>query len=210
MEKMSTEKRSEILDAAIKLFSEKGFERTTVDEIATKANVGKGTIYLYFENKEHIFLTIIEEGMSQLRRFFQQMSKEENFLSLLRELIFSYLKFAEDNREIYRLFLKERLAMRLFDEDTLGRRFMEMHHELHQFMTEFMQRGMDEGALRPADPGYLGMALNGIISHTVFYWLFTNEQQPLTGLTDALYRLFLTGAANDFNLNISGGVRDVS
>ena len=53
MEKISTdEKRLEILDAAMRLFSERGFERTTVDEIATLANVGKGTIYLYFENKE--------------------------------------------------------------------------------------------------------------------------------------------------------------
>lgn len=210
MEKMSTEKRSEILDAAIKLFSEKGFERTTVDEIAAKANVGKGTIYLYFQNKEHIFLAIVEEGISYLNQLFHRVTKEKDFQSQLRELISAYLKFAEVNREIYRLFMKERLGMRLYDDDTFENRFMKIHHELYQFMTEFMQRGMDEGVLRPADPGYLGMAFNGMLSHYVFHWLFTNDQQSLTGLTDTLCHLFLYGAAINPNIHVSGGVQNVS
>ena len=210
MEKMSTEKRSEILEAAINLFSVKGFERTTVDEIAAKANVGKGTIYLYFRNKEHIFLAIVEEGISYLKQLFLQVTKEKDFTLQLRELILSYLKFAEDNREIYRLFMKERLAMRLCNDSIIEKRFIEMHHELYQFFTDFMQRGMDEGVLRPADPGYLGMALNGIISHCVFHWLYSNDQQPLTKLTDTLCHLFLKGAASNLNLHVSGGVQDVS
>ena len=70
MEK-NADKRQEILDAAIKLFSERGFEKTTVDEIAARANVGKGTIYLYFENKEQIFFAVIKEGMTEINRRFE-------------------------------------------------------------------------------------------------------------------------------------------
>ena len=63
MEKINNEKQMEILKAAVDLISERGFERTTVDEIAARANVGKGTIYLYFKNKEEIFIDIIENGI---------------------------------------------------------------------------------------------------------------------------------------------------
>ena len=82
MEKISTEKRPEILDAAMKLFSERGFERTTVDEIATRANVGKGTIYLYFENKEQIFFAVLETGLLQINQIISEnLSAKTDFLT---------------------------------------------------------------------------------------------------------------------------------
>jgi AcrR family transcriptional regulator len=53
--------RQAIMDAAIKLFSEKGFEKTSVDELAKEAGVGKSTIYGYFHTKNEIFLAFCED-----------------------------------------------------------------------------------------------------------------------------------------------------
>ena len=53
--------RKAIVDAAIKLFSEKGFENTSIDELAKEAGVGKGTIYGYFQTKNEIFLAFCED-----------------------------------------------------------------------------------------------------------------------------------------------------
>jgi len=54
---------SEILDAALKVFSEKGFAGARMDDIARRAGVTKGTIYLYFENKEAVFKTLVRDSI---------------------------------------------------------------------------------------------------------------------------------------------------
>lgn len=210
MDKISTKKRREILDAAIKLFFEKGFDRTTVDEIASKANVGKGTIYLYFENKEHIFLAIIDEAITELYHLFERITVQKNFLDQLKELIFAHFKYVEEHRELYGIFMKERLGMRLWDEDNLRSRFMGIHQKFHQSITELMQRGIDQGIIRPIDPAYLGMAFSGMVSHFAFYWLFTNDSQPLTQFTKTIFTLFLKGVENPNNQNVPGGVSHAS
>jgi AcrR family transcriptional regulator len=60
-EKKKKKTRQAIMDAAIRLFSEKGFEKTSVDELAKEAGVGKSTIYGYFHTKNEIFLAFCED-----------------------------------------------------------------------------------------------------------------------------------------------------
>lgn len=61
-----SDKRSLITEAAIEVFAEKGFRQARVSDIAEKAGVADGTIYLYFKNKEDILLSIFEEKMDQM------------------------------------------------------------------------------------------------------------------------------------------------
>lgn len=54
----------EILDAALAAFAEKGFSATRVEDIAARAGVSKGTVYLYFESKQDMFRALVREGMA--------------------------------------------------------------------------------------------------------------------------------------------------
>jgi AcrR family transcriptional regulator len=54
---------AEILDAALKVFAQKGFAAARMDDIAKEAGVTKGTIYLYFENKEAVFKSLVRESV---------------------------------------------------------------------------------------------------------------------------------------------------
>jgi AcrR family transcriptional regulator len=74
---------SEILDAALKVFAEKGFASARMDDIARRAGVTKGTIYLYFENKEAVFKTLVRDsigatlaGVTANARDFEGSSKD--------------------------------------------------------------------------------------------------------------------------------------
>jgi len=58
--KPAEERRKDILDAALRLFSKRGFNETTVGDIATEAKMGTGTVYLYFPSKEHVLLGLHE------------------------------------------------------------------------------------------------------------------------------------------------------
>ena len=61
MQVKKEEKREKILKAAMELFAEKGFENVTTMEIASKASVGKGTLYTYFQSKEEIFFRVVQK-----------------------------------------------------------------------------------------------------------------------------------------------------
>lgn len=68
--KMRSELRKrQILECAKKIFSEKGFYDTQVDDIVEMARIGKGTIYQYFRNKEDVFLTLLESFVSEWEKF---------------------------------------------------------------------------------------------------------------------------------------------
>jgi len=61
---------SEIIDAALELFVEHGFTATRLDEVAARAGVSKGTVYLYFENKEELFCSVVQEViLPEIQRF---------------------------------------------------------------------------------------------------------------------------------------------
>lgn len=66
--------RKEILESAKNLFSEKGFENTTMDQIANRADVSKGTLYNYFVSKDALILAIAAEGYEKLADMFEGAS----------------------------------------------------------------------------------------------------------------------------------------
>lgn len=194
MEKLSNEKRMEILKAAIDLFSENGFERTTVDEIAARANVGKGTIYLYFANKEQIFIAIIESGIQYiLNRMNEILNQSGDFQERFQELLMQHLQFAENHRKFYRLFIKEGFNLKLIGDNDSQARILEMYQKAHQQLTEFMQIGIDQNQLRDGDPDVFAFAFSGILSHFCFHWLTERENDSLVEQMPVILDLFYNG-----------------
>ena len=100
--------RKAIVDAAIRLFTEKGFEQTSMNELARAAGVGKGTIYGYFKAKEEIFLAYceaeIEFAFAALDR---KIDEEAPLVDQLVAHMMGQLTFVTGNREFGRLFARE-------------------------------------------------------------------------------------------------------
>lgn len=194
MEKLSNEKQMEILKAAVDLFSERGFERTTVDEIASRANVGKGTIYLYFENKEKIFIAILEEGIQTvIRKMEQILSESGDFRKRLQTLLTEHLQFADEHREFYKVLFKERLNMKLIGDKGAQDRIIEKHKKTHQLITQFMQVGIDQNQFRNGDPNMYAFAFNGIVSQFCFHWLSESRSDSLVNQVLVIMDLFYNG-----------------
>jgi AcrR family transcriptional regulator len=143
------ERPQEILEAAFAEFSRNGYATTTLDQIAERAGVTKGTIYVYFENKEHLFISMVRELMKVALDAVHEISTREDGTTaeLLRELFaFIYQNIVEDRRrrEVVRMLIAE--ASRF---PALADRY---HEEIHQpcmeLFTQAIQRGMDRGEIR--------------------------------------------------------------
>lgn len=91
--KISPEKRNRILTVATEEFANNGFENTSIQQIAKKAEISVGSVYKYFENKEELFSMVVKEGLSRLEELLlEQSSSNEDIMikaeKVLRELIY--------------------------------------------------------------------------------------------------------------------------
>lgn len=91
--------RQAILDSALNLFYEKGFSRTTFDEIARRINLTKGAVYWHFRNKADLLAEIIKQNFSARRE--QQLAKERSILTIsdLRQAIIDDANEIANNKD---------------------------------------------------------------------------------------------------------------
>ncbi|MEM1418597.1 MAG: TetR/AcrR family transcriptional regulator [Myxococcota bacterium] len=97
----SGDKRERILSAAIRVFAKNGFYSTRVSEIAKAAGVADGTIYLYFENKDHVLISIFEDRIGQLIEVMREVaSAADDPRERIRRIIALQLGQVEANRDL--------------------------------------------------------------------------------------------------------------
>ena len=107
-EQKKLETKQAIQDAAVKLFAEKSFEKTSIEDIASEAGIGKTTVYGYFSTKNEIFISYCDE---ELDHAFAQLqatdSAEKSLLDLLVDFFMIKFTFVTKNREFGRQMLRE-------------------------------------------------------------------------------------------------------
>lgn len=107
-EQKKQQTRKAIIDAAVKLFTEKGFEQTSMNELARAAGVGKGTIYGYFKAKEEIFLAYCEAELDfAFEALDRKLDEEASLVDQLVAYMMGQITFVTANREFGRIFARE-------------------------------------------------------------------------------------------------------
>src|SRR5215469_7568076 len=143
------ERPHEILEAAFAEFSRNGYATTTLEQIAERAGVTKGTIYVYFDNKEHLFISMVRELMKVTLDTVQDMFErhEGSTADLLRaQFSFIYQHIVQDRRrrEVVRMLIAE--APRF---PALADRYHEgIHRPCLDLLQKAIQRGIDRGEIR--------------------------------------------------------------
>ncbi len=103
-EREKERRREEILDAAQRVFVEKGLTTATVDDIAMAAELSKGTLYLYFESKEDIYVALMMRGLRLLYSVFNEIiSREASVVKILRLMEGAYTEFFNTQRNYFRM-----------------------------------------------------------------------------------------------------------
>ncbi len=174
------ERPQEILEAAFAEFSRNGYAMTTLDRIAERAGVTKGTIYVYFENKEHLFISMVREitkaTLDTVRGMFD--SHEGSTAELLRaQFSFIYQHIVEDRRrrEVVRMLIAEaprfpELADRYHDE--ILRPCLEM-------LKLAVQRGIDHGEIRKSSIIDSPQVIIAPIALVDLWMMMFDDRQPL-------------------------------
>lgn len=149
-EREKEHRREEILDAAQRVFFEKGLPAATMDEIADTAELSKGTLYLYYKSKEDLYLGVMMRGMQVLLEMFTEVAKSgESAARMLIRLGDAYVSYFNTHKDYFRMmhFLQTPQFHKQVNDEMkitcgiLNRRIWDLANGI-------LQRAIDEGTLR--------------------------------------------------------------
>lgn len=149
-------RRNQIIDAAERVIFSKGLEQSTMDEIAKEAELSKGTLYLYFKNKNELYMAITKRGSDILNNRFAKVfasAHDHTGIELIRLIGETYLDFVSENPDYFRAFMYyESLSdVEELKESGYAQSCEENRREAFNFMIRALQIGMQDGTV---DDGY--------------------------------------------------------
>jgi AcrR family transcriptional regulator len=169
-ERKKEETRTRIFRAAIRLFRDRGFESTTVDEITEKADVAKGTFFNYFPRKESVLAYLseirLEEALDSAGAI---LASPKTAREKLLELISTAVEVYESDRELSRYVMVGLIQRAFAPEEEVSVRWQNL-------VVRFIQHGQATGELRQdLDPERAAFVLRSVSISTVFMWVACPE-----------------------------------
>jgi len=163
-EREKEQRKNDIIDAAEKVIFSKGLETATMDEIAEVAELSKGTLYLYFKNKEDLYLAIHARGTRILRQMFEKAAhKHEQGLDKALSIGYAYLEFSHRYADYYNAMIYyESHAVELTDEDSFAHACLQEGEAALQVLAEAIAGGIADNSIRSdVDPFKTALILWG-------------------------------------------------
>ena len=107
-------REKELLEAALKVFIEKGYKGTTTSEIAKVANISEVTLFRYFRNKEEIFMLSVQPVMQESMRMLKLDAKHEQFKESLRKALIDRVQYINKHHQVIKLILNEQMLLETY------------------------------------------------------------------------------------------------
>ncbi|MGB9589901.1 MAG: TetR/AcrR family transcriptional regulator [candidate division WOR-3 bacterium] len=188
-------KRQDILDAARKVFSARGYYQATMDEIASEAGVAKGTLYLYYPSKAHLLLACVKEMMDSLAGGMRDMleeyeGKDVSPVDIIRYAIGIYLNHLNRNKEMLVTAVREGevSAMEIGGED-LRKEILSHIWGYTEYVSATLEKGMNSGVIRKGNPRIMALGLMGVAQNITMYHLYNEPNKDLTELLEDIVEL---------------------
>lgn len=186
------EAETRLLESALTLFSEKGYEGTSIREIIEGAGVTRPVLYYYFENKEDLFTRLVETKFSELVGKIEEVKETMEGTGPRLKAIISYaFELAEHSPEAVRLILQVFFAP---PQQGPGMDRRKLAHMRFRHIADIMQEGLDNNELSGGDAHSLGLVFLGIMDMHVMAKTNRPETRLTRELAEGLVDLFLGGA----------------
>ncbi|MDZ4860201.1 MAG: TetR/AcrR family transcriptional regulator [Candidatus Hydrogenedentes bacterium] len=190
----ANEAEKRLLSSALGLFSEKGYEGTSIREIIERAGVTRPVLYYYFENKEHLFRKLVESWFIELVEDMDRaLSGVEGLRQQLETVVINIFEHAERSPQVVRLifhtFFAPRYQTPKLDKDNLW-------ESRYSRIRKIMEVGVASGTFTGRDPETLAMAFCGMMDMHIMVKINRPHTTLPRELGVALVDLFIEGATS--------------
>jgi len=180
------ERRERILDAALAVFTRRGYREATMDEVAEAAATSKGGVYFHFPGKEALFLALLERSATLLlERTQQALQAAPDPAGKLDAALEVVLRLFASHRGLARLFLVEALAAGPAIQEAL----LAIRRRFAALIASELARARQDGLIGPLDPQLAATACFGAIYEVVTQWLLSGSPADLAEAAPELRRL---------------------
>ena len=163
-------RRQELMDAAVKVFKEKGIAKTTIADITEAAGVAKGTFYLYFDAKEHLLGALkerfVDEILEHATALYARVGQDD-WESLLDATVESMVDFIIERQDMMHVMVQEGVTP---ETKSL---YAECEARVVQMFATAIKIGMDSGIFHTSDPEMTGRlmhaAMEGALEKAILY-----------------------------------------
>jgi AcrR family transcriptional regulator len=177
-------RENEIIQAAKELFTLKGYENTSIDDIAAMVELSKGTIYLYFESKDALFYAVSKSGLALMRDMFKNAVKEQELgLSQFAAIGLSYADFWERYPEYHHLLHRMPVVKPPEGSGPHGKEYASLSEEIMGIMVRSIEVGIDDGSVRSGlDPKVVAFCISSSLQGVLEVWEASREQMERMGM----------------------------
>jgi AcrR family transcriptional regulator len=198
-EQLIIARRNQILDAATKVFAEKGFHPTTIKDIAREAGIADGTIYIYFENKTALMLGILDR-MNESERRDVDLSQltEGDFRSLMKAYLRHRLMVLKaDNFEIFRVVVSEILV----NKELRELYYQKIVEPTFILAEKYFKQLAEQRIIKPTNIGLTMRAISGMVLGLSLEYIIGDKtlESQWDDLPDLLTDMILDGLGGDLS-----------
>jgi len=181
--------RRKILDSAARIFSEKGYYGSVVDDIVKASGTSKGAVYFYFQSKEQIFLSLVETYVGTVAQELQAaVHRSRGLMAQVEAAVATLVRSFQAHRPLAKIVL--------IDWPAAGAEFQGKRIALKAMLVEvlrgYLDRAVQDGKIASQDTELAAYVWIGAISEVVVRWLSTGKPSPLEEVLAPLTRLLLS------------------
>ena len=161
-----------IFNTAVKLFSDKGYDNASVEEITAIAGVAKGSLYYHFAKKEDIFDLILQEGMKLLRNSIEIKTRNcESSLDKIKAIILVEINVIVKYEEFLNVVLSQ-----IWGEEEKNKKCKKAVFEYIKIIEEIVQEGIENGEFYDGDVEAISAGIFGVTCSSLIYRLKRNRE----------------------------------
>lgn len=190
------DKRADIVNAGIRIFSRKGFNRCSVEDILQEAHVARATFYSYFDSKKDLFVELVD-GI--LNTMFEIVARElgdipstiDELKEKTKNTLFALYTYFSENWEFSAIYIKEVMGM----NPEIDFRIVEWQQRMAEMVKVLLTRGMEKGIFRTLDVDIVAPLVAGVPQHLGLQLFMLGGNLDLPRVADAVTDYLIYGLA---------------
>lgn len=187
---MAIDRRKQIIEAASKSFSLFGYKATTMDQVAKIANVGKGTIYTFFKNKEELFDDIISSLIFEMRQAAEEAATPNlSFHEKVHRRLYKILEFRKKHQLMIKLVQEEREMGTQAVMDVMTK----LEDAIISYLKEKISAAIEKGEIQPCDPELTAFVMLKLYVALIFDWEKKHEPLEKEDIAELFEQYIFTG-----------------
>jgi AcrR family transcriptional regulator len=191
------DKRADIVNAGIQIFSKKGFSRTSVEDILQEAHVARATFYSYFDSKKDLFVELVDTILNSMFEVaVKELADMPNSLDELKKktknMMIELYNFFNENLEFAAIYIQEVMGM----NPEIDYRVIEWQQRVAELVKILMTRGIEMGIFRPnQDVDIVSTIVAGAPQHLGIHLFIYTENVDIPRVAEAVADYMIWGIA---------------